>query len=346
MTSEFHKQEALQSLEVARKALKEKNIEKAKRFASKAQKLCNCPEVEEFIKKLTSATATPSSSSSSSSNAGPNLRKRASKTTNGEQGTEEQRLLISKIKRAKDYYEILEISKEASEDDIKRSYKKLALKLHPDKNKASGAEEAFKAVSRAFSCLSDEEKRNNYDTYGTEDRAQVTRPTYYQHQGFQDDFDPQEIFNMFFGGQFPMHETGIYRTYYHRPFPRHTPPDQDGQTGTTDGAGLKTLIRFLPLLFLLAFSLFSSGPTSTYSLYRDYNYSDKVVTALHHIPFYVKSKTQFERSYPEGTLGRQQLENQVLTFMFLFQNRTHFIGRRHFPCYTGSTMSRRKSKET
>jgi len=45
MNSEFHRQEALQSLDVAKKALNEKNIEKAKRFALKAQKLCNCSEV-------------------------------------------------------------------------------------------------------------------------------------------------------------------------------------------------------------------------------------------------------------------------------------------------------------
>jgi molecular chaperone DnaJ len=66
----------------------------------------------------------------------------------------------------RDYYEVLEIQKNASKDDIKNSYRKLALKFHPDRNKAPGAEEKFKEISEAYAVLSDDEKRKRYDTYG------------------------------------------------------------------------------------------------------------------------------------------------------------------------------------
>ena len=65
-----------------------------------------------------------------------------------------------------DYYEVLEISKNASKDEIKNAYRKLALKFHPDRNKSPGAEEKFKEISEAYAVLSDDEKRTRYDTYG------------------------------------------------------------------------------------------------------------------------------------------------------------------------------------
>lgn len=68
----------------------------------------------------------------------------------------------------KDYYKILGIQKGASDDDIKKAYRKLALKYHPDKNKAPGAEERFKEVAEAYEVLSDKKKRDIYDNYGEE----------------------------------------------------------------------------------------------------------------------------------------------------------------------------------
>ena len=105
----------------------------------------------------------------------------------------------------KDYYEILGIEKTASEDDIKRAYRKvrafchdlnqLALKLHPDKNRAPKATDAFKKLSQAFACLSDPEKRKNYDRYGSEEQY---RQHFQQQDFFREDFNPNDIFRMFF----------------------------------------------------------------------------------------------------------------------------------------------------
>lgn len=68
----------------------------------------------------------------------------------------------------KDYYAILGVRKGASEADIKKAYRKLALKYHPDKNKSPGAEEKFKELAEAYEVLSDKKKRDIYDQVGEE----------------------------------------------------------------------------------------------------------------------------------------------------------------------------------
>ena len=67
----------------------------------------------------------------------------------------------------RDYYEVLELSKECSSSDIKQAYRKLARQYHPDVNNGDAqSEEKFKEVSEAYAVLSNEEKRRQYDTYG------------------------------------------------------------------------------------------------------------------------------------------------------------------------------------
>ncbi|KAG5475477.1 hypothetical protein LSCM1_03597 [Leishmania martiniquensis] len=87
------------------------------------------------------------------------------------------------------YYDALGVSPNASEDEIKRAYRKLALKYHPDKNTDPGAQEKFKEVSVAYECLSDPEKRKRYDQFG-KDAVEM------QSGGV----DPSDIFASFFGG--------------------------------------------------------------------------------------------------------------------------------------------------
>jgi molecular chaperone DnaJ len=68
----------------------------------------------------------------------------------------------------KDYYNILEVDKNANDADLKKAYRRLALKYHPDRNPGDKtAEETFKEVNEAYSCLSDSQKRANYDQFGT-----------------------------------------------------------------------------------------------------------------------------------------------------------------------------------
>src|SRR5215831_15450163 len=68
----------------------------------------------------------------------------------------------------RDYYDVLGVPRNASKDDIKGSYRKLALQYHPDRNKAPEATEKFKEISEAYAILSDDEKRRQYDQFGRE----------------------------------------------------------------------------------------------------------------------------------------------------------------------------------
>lgn len=97
----------------------------------------------------------------------------------------------------RDYYEVLGVSREASDEEIKSAFRKLAFKYHPDHNHDNGAEEKFKELNQAYECLSDRDKRSNYDRFG--------------HNGASGEFFGQnfdgatfsglgDIFDAFFGG--------------------------------------------------------------------------------------------------------------------------------------------------
>jgi DnaJ family protein B protein 6 len=96
------------------------------------------------------------------------------------------------------YYEVLGVTEQASDEEIRKAYRKLAVKWHPDKNKENHqeAEEKFKGISEAYSVLSDIEKKREYDSF--------------RKYGGSQDFtfsgssrDPYDIFSKFFGGRSP-----------------------------------------------------------------------------------------------------------------------------------------------
>jgi len=91
----------------------------------------------------------------------------------------------------KDYYEVLGVPRDASDDVIRKAYKKLAIKWHPDKHvdDKKAAEEKFKEISEAYSVLSDPKKKREYDTGGMD----------FGGFGDFDDFDPFAMFESFFG---------------------------------------------------------------------------------------------------------------------------------------------------
>jgi molecular chaperone DnaJ len=97
----------------------------------------------------------------------------------------------------RDYYEVLGVSKGASDEEIKKAFRKLALEFHPDRNKAEGAVEKFKEVNEAYQVLTDSEKRANYDRFG---HAGVGQNGAQGFDGFDNFGGFGDIFEAFFGG--------------------------------------------------------------------------------------------------------------------------------------------------
>lgn len=100
----------------------------------------------------------------------------------------------------RDYYEVLAVARDASEDDIRRSYRKLALKYHPDRNPGDAAAEAsFKEATEAYTVLSDKDKRAHYDRFGHAGGGAAGFD--FEHAGMADIFSHfQDMFSDFFGG--------------------------------------------------------------------------------------------------------------------------------------------------
>ncbi|XP_063968791.1 dnaJ homolog subfamily B member 12-like [Lytechinus pictus] len=278
---EGNRDESEKCVRIALKAVSDGDKEKALKFLHKAKKLYPTKKVEALLIQLENSNETDSDSASqsaSSSDRGgdtPKARQRrnsqsrqqtsAETTSNGDaqkEYTPEQLAAVVKIKKCKDFYEILGIAKDAGESEIKKAYRKLALQFHPDKNKAPGSAEAFKAIGKAFNVLSDADKRKKYDLYGDESQRerQVQRNQhrhhyynngwYYETRGFDDDeVSPEDIFNMFFNGGFP--SSHVRRRHMYRQG-SHSHERRAGEANYT------FMVQVLPILLLVLMSIFSS----------------------------------------------------------------------------------------
>jgi len=215
--------------------------------------------------------------------------------------------LVQRILRTKDYYTILEIPRDSNEDQVKKAYKKLALKLHPDKNKAPGAEEAFKKVSKAVQCLTDSDKKRVYDQYGDEERIPQ------QQRHYQGDFmTPEDVFAAFFGGGVHYAGGGHQRQQHH-----HQGGEQQFQ-GTH-------LLQMLPVLLLILLTLAgnfaSNGGSSRFSFAPSAQYRHERSTATLDVPYYVTDT--FSDHYAEGTANLADFERQV---------EIHYVRKLHSEC--------------
>ncbi|VDM61312.1 unnamed protein product [Angiostrongylus costaricensis] len=224
--------------------------------------------------------------------------------------------LVERIRHCKDYYEILNVSKTASDAEIKREYRRMALQLHPDKCRAPHSTEAFKALGNAYAVLSNEEKRKQYDTYGI-DGGNVSRGTrgdffeYDYAHGFDAEFSPEEIFNMFFGGGFPSESVRRTRHGFHSA--THSTRNQNANPYTP-------LLQLLPLIAILVLGLLAQLMVGepAYSLHHTNKFPIKRLTQSSlKVPYFVRS--DFEQAY-RGRIRQSVTLGETLLYRARWQS--------------------------
>ncbi|KAF9543370.1 hypothetical protein EC957_000961 [Mortierella hygrophila] len=334
---EVNKDEALRCLDIARRHLLTGNYPSARKFGQKSISLFPTSDARAFISlvdaKETAANSSSNASSSTSTSpgrsfstsssfstprtggtstgAGTETRAGAAPTLNRSKSTPipdhkpverdytpEQVAAVKAIRSSGgDFYKVLGVKKDATDIEIKKAYRKVALQMHPDKNGAPGADEAFKVVSKAFTVLSDSQKRAIFDQHGPEDgkssgvnydRPRPATQQYYSRGaggGYGEEISPEDLFNMFFGG-------GCNQG------------NQDFNVGN--------LIQLLPLILLIVISISSglfgsneSSSTGSNSVLNDFSLRprEQYTTARHttqrNVPYYVND-IRFMNTYFPG----------------------------------------------
>lgn len=243
--------------------------------------------------------------------------------------SKDQEQIVTRILSYKphQFYEILSVSKTSSDGEIKKSYRKLAIKLHPDKNPHPRAAEAFKHVNKAWEVLSDPSKRRIFDqtgsdpdlrgaagfssssAYGGSPFGGASGFSGFSQQGFGNEFQ-DDIFNMFFGGGMPQGRGGpqtfsfgnngfTFSTFgggqdffsnaraQQRRQQRRRHEEQQRRQPT----GWDTILQILPLAVIIIAMLFSTilqDDTPDYSFKKTSRFNVQRATPKHNIPFYVK----------------------------------------------------------
>ena len=201
---EANRETAMECLKRAQLAMNQGDFAKAERFLSKSEKLFPTPKLQQVRAELTKERrASAQRKAGSGGNSSSSSSSKGTASSGGRQGQQQsrqrqhgtggssasasasaspsggskkpytvaQQRRVAQVLRADSLYAVLGVSQGASESEIKKGYRKAAFDLHPDKNSAPHADEAFKRVSKAFTVLSDASSRRTYDVSGDADAA-------------------------------------------------------------------------------------------------------------------------------------------------------------------------------
>ncbi len=288
----------------------------------------------------------PSTSSSSAGSTGSTAssgpRSNSSAPPPGAAYTADEQALARRIVKITCKYEVLGVARTADDAAIKTAYRKLAMRVHPDRNKAPEAEEAFKVVTAAHDTLSDPKRRRMYDMTGADDEASLAAQQHARQSaayarargggggmphgfqgfqygmhggGFEDDFvTPDMLFSMLFGGR-PRQRGPARRgpsmagqqqqqqQQFHRQQQQRAGAAREGE-----GVNFMQFLHFVPLVLLFLFTLFnmsSSGdvPSYPYSLSKTHSYSIPRHTQQG-APFFVNNQFQWTYGRDPRALGK------------------------------------------
>lgn len=292
----MNKEQAERCRDMGAEALRQGDLPRAIKFLQKSLKLYPIPGVEALLsqakaqqqstssaRKNNSTTAADSETSQHSSGGSRPVSKEGMNGADGRAYSEEQVKIVEEVLRSKQggrgaHYRVLKLNQGCSEAEIKKAYRKLSLKVHPDKNSAPNADEAFKAVGLAYATLSDPQKRAIYDRYGEEDpdNRGAARPGGMNMRHGGQDVSPEEIFNMFFGGGMPgMHRGGpgfhVYTSgfgpggmHFRAAGPRRQQQQEEREDRQAPFVSL--LFQFMPLLLILLSTFLRSDSSSGTSM--------------------------------------------------------------------------------
>lgn len=226
-----NRDEAARCMELAAAALAAGEAPRAERLLAKAERMFEgeLPGSRALLTKLRAQKKT-GSSASTMGDSGENADRDV---------TDEMRAAVAAVSSARGYYAVLGVEQSADASALKRAYRRKVLALHPDKNVAAGAEEAFKRVGRAFEVLSDTRRRTTYDATGVDpdDSAPVQRRRrthahphghFATHQTFTGS-DADELFELIFG-----RERMRRREYAYRRAQAREREDADTQSSARD----------------------------------------------------------------------------------------------------------------
>ncbi|KAH8285364.1 hypothetical protein KR054_008187 [Drosophila jambulina] len=206
--------------------------------------------------------------------------------------------VVQKVLRCRTHYEVLRVSHHATYSEVKRAYHKLALRLHPDKNQAPGAEQAFRRISEAADCLTDCQKRIGYNVATSVDECHgQQRSEYDDYLGGNscedEDEEPEE----------PV--TGLRRPY--QAANQRKPQSQSLQQTEQLVIGVVAALVFLfiTMHYIAAAPVYSFTPTRTHTLHR--------VTQPNRIAYYVSPKNLAKFTEQQLTKLEKEIEQVYIS---------------------------------